>query len=126
MSAEGIHTDKKISEVRDWKRPSNVKEVLRFIGFPVYYRRLIKDYATLAAPLYVLASGDPKQKKWQAKGTPGPAKPFEMSNECQAAFEELKGKLTTAPVLGYPDYSLPFLLQTDASRDGLGANSRWC
>lgn len=122
VSSEGIQTDpEKTSKVREWKRPSNVKEVLRFLGFSGYYRRFIKGYATLAAPLYRLTSGDPKRKKRGVKESSVPAKPFEWTNECEAAFEALKDSLTTAPVLCYPNYSLPFLLQTDASRDGLGA-----
>ncbi len=55
------------------------------------------------------------------KGISGPAKPFEWSEECEKAFEALKERLITAPVLGYPNYSLPFVLQTDASGEGLGA-----
>ncbi len=122
VSAEGIHTDpEKISRVRDWKRPSNVKEVLGFVGFAGYYRRFINGYATLVAPLYRLTSGDPKKKKRGVRGTSGPAKPFEWSEECEKAFEALKERLITAPVLGYPNYSLPFVLQTDASGEGLGA-----
>lgn len=46
---------------------------------------------------------------------------FLWTQECQEAFQSLKVKLTNAPVLGYPDYSLPFILQTDASGEGLGA-----
>ncbi len=78
-------------------------------------------YATLVAPLYRLTSGDPKKKKRGMRGTSGPAKPFEWSEECEKAFEVLKERLITAPVLGYPNYSLPFVLQTDASGEGLGA-----
>lgn len=122
VSAEGIHTDpEKIGRVRDWKRPSSVKEVLGFIGFAGYYRRFIKGYATLAAPLYRLTSGYPKKKKRGVKGTSGTVKPFRWTDECERAFEALKERLTTAPVLCYPDFSLPFVLQTDASGEGLGA-----
>ncbi|KAI2655631.1 Retrovirus-related Pol polyprotein [Labeo rohita] len=78
----------------DWKRPSNVKEVLGFVGFAGYYRQYIKGYATLVAPLYRLNSGDPKKKKRGVKGTSGPAKPFEWSDGCKKAFEALKEKLT--------------------------------
>ncbi len=94
MSAEGIHTDpEKISRVRDWKRLSNVKEVLGFVGFAGYYRRFINGYATLVAPLYRLTSGDPKKKKRGVRGTSGPAKPFEWSEECEKAFKALKERL---------------------------------
>ena len=46
---------------------------------------------------------------------------FEWTQECQEAFETLKKKLTSAPVLGYPRFDAPFVLETDASIDGLGA-----
>lgn len=123
VSAEGIRTDpEKISTVADWKRPTNRKEVQQFLGFTGYYRRFVGGYAKLVAPLYRLTSGDPKKKKRGVKASPsGPPPQFHWTEECEAAFQGLKQKLTTAPVLAYPDYNLPFLLQTDASGEGLGA-----
>ncbi|KAF7661328.1 hypothetical protein LDENG_00264150 [Lucifuga dentata] len=109
VSAEGVHTDpEKVSKVREWPRPSNRREVLQFLGFAGYYRRLVEGYAKLAALLYRLTSGDPKRKILWTVG-------------CEEAFHSLKEKLTSAPLLGYPDYKLPFLLQIDASGEGLGA-----
>lgn len=81
----------------------------------------MRNYSTLAAPLYRLTSGDPKKKKRGGKKCAGPDPPFKWTNQCEEAFQTLKHKLSTAPVLGYPDYSLPFVLQTDASGSGLGA-----
>lgn len=122
VSADGIRTDpEKISRVKDWPRPTDRKEVLQFLGFAGYYRRYVKSYSSLAAPLYRLTSGDPRRKKRGAHRGPVSNQPFLWNAECEEAFQALKEKLTHAPVLGYPDYSLPFLLQTDASRDGLGA-----
>ena len=122
VSAEGIRTDpEKISRVRDWVRPTNRKEVLQFLGFAGYYRRYVKGYSSMAAPLYRLTSGDPRKKKRGAQKSPGPGQPFLWTTECEVVFQLLKEKLVDAPVLGYPDYSLPFLLQTDASGEGLGA-----
>ncbi|XP_070573509.1 uncharacterized protein [Ptychodera flava] len=121
VSRDGIETDpEKISKVTDWKRPTNAKEVLQFLGFSGYYRRFIKGYAAIAAPLYRLTTGDPRKKigKNTQKCKP---QPFLWTEECESSFNLLKKKLTTAPVLGYPDFSLPFVLQTDASIDGLGA-----
>lgn len=81
----------------------------------------MQGYSTLAAPLYRLTSGDPRKKKRGGKRSVDPDPPFLWTNECEEAFQSLKRKLMTAPILGYPDYSLPFLLQTDASGGGLGA-----
>lgn len=102
-------------------RPTNRNEVLQFLGFTGYYRRYVSVYCTVAAPLYPLTSGNPRRKKkGRNKGlTPDP--PFLWTVDCEKAFRTLKERLTTAPVLGYPDYSLPFVLQTDASGEGLGA-----
>uniref|UniRef100_A0A8P4KEB8 ribonuclease H n=1 Tax=Dicentrarchus labrax TaxID=13489 RepID=A0A8P4KEB8_DICLA len=122
VSAEGIRTDpEKISRVKDWVRPTNRKEVLQFLGFTGYYRRYVSGYSTLAAPLYRLTAGDPRKKRRGGKKSLGPDPPFVWTNECEEAFQSLREMLTTAPVLGYPDYSMPFVLQTDASGEGLGA-----
>ena len=122
VSANGIRTDpEKISKVKEWQTPTNRKEVLQFLGFAGYYRRYVKGYSSMAAPLYRLTSGDPRKKKRGAKKNVEPDQPFTWTTECEEAFQSLKEKLVGAPVLGYPDYSLPFLLQTDASREGLGA-----
>ena len=121
MSAEGIKTDpEKISRVKDWERPTNRKEVLQFLGFAGYYRRYVEGYSSIAASLYRLTSGDPR-KKIRGKKRLGPEPPFLWTTDCEKAFQSLRQKLTTAPVLAYPDYSQPFVLQTDASREGLGA-----
>ena len=80
----------------------------------------MKGYSSLAAPLYRLTSGDPRKKKRGAKKNPEPDQPFSWTSECEEAFQSLREKLVGAPVLGYPDYNLLFL-QTDASREGLGA-----
>lgn len=122
VSAEGVRTDpEKISRVRDWVRPTNRKEVLQFLGFAGYYRRYVSGYSALAAPLYRLTTGDPRKKKRGGKRSWTPEPPFLWTADCEHAFQALKERLTTAPVLGYPDYSLPFILQTDASGEGLGA-----
>lgn len=122
VSAEGIRTDpEKIGKVKDWRRPADRREVLQFLGFAGYYRRFVGGYAKLAAPLYRLTSGDPRKKR---RGTKAPSMPlpvFQWTEECESAFQALKEKLTTAPVLCFPDYNLPFILQTDASGEGLGA-----
>lgn len=103
---------------KDWERPTNCMEVLQFLGFVDYYRRYVKRYSNLAAPLFRLTSGDTRKKKRGPQKSPGPNHPLLWTAECEEAFQSLKEKLISAPVLGYSDYSQPFLLQTDAS--GMG------
>lgn len=81
----------------------------------------MEGYAKLAAPLYRLTSGDPKKRKRGKKMPSAAEPPLLWTGECMEAFCILKEKLTSAPLLGYPDYTLPFVLQTDASGEGLGA-----
>lgn len=66
VSPEGVRTEpEKIC--RDWLRPINRKEVLQFLGFAGYYKRYVKGYSTIAAPLHRLTSGDPRKKKEGAR-----------------------------------------------------------
>ena len=113
VSAEGVSTDpKKVEIVKQWPTPATVTHVRSFLGFVNYYRRFIKDFAKLAKPLYCLISGDNAQRK---------NKPVEWGPEAQQAFEQLIERCTTAPILAYADFSLPFQLHLDASGTGLGA-----
>ena len=103
----GIQTDpEKTDAIAKWPEPKNVRQVRQFIGLASWYRRFIKDFATLATPLTALT----KKKAAWAWG----------ENE-QRAFDALKTTLTTAPVLACPDFERQFVLQTDASTTGLGA-----
>ncbi len=107
VSEAGVSTDpSKIEVVKDWPVPIDVKQVRSFLGLSGYYRRFIKDFAKIAAPLHKLTR----------KGTL-----FEWSEKCQAAFETLKTALTTAPVLGYPSCDGQYTLDTDASHQAIGS-----
>ena len=77
-----------------------------------HYRRFIKNFAKIAAPLYDLTSGENKDKK---------SEPVTLSPEALEAFETLKQKCVQAPVLAFPDFQKTFLLETDASGKGLRA-----
>lgn len=115
VSRDGIKTDPaKIDAVKKWPVPKTVKEVRSFLGFTGYYRRFIEKYAAVAQPLFELLGG----KRSTKKSAP---KPFVWTDKCQKAFDDLRNKLTSAPVLAYPDFTKPFILQTDASLDGCGA-----
>ena len=117
ISAEGIRTEPdKIAAVAGWIRPSTLKELRRFLGFCSYYRRFVKGYANISAPLHKLVGELSSQKngKFTKIGDL-------WKSEHEMAFSQLKSVLTSAPILGYADFSQPFILETDASHNGLGA-----
>ncbi|WVZ80628.1 hypothetical protein U9M48_028087 [Paspalum notatum var. saurae] len=106
VSKGGIMVDpSKISSVMDWKVPEVVKEVRGFLGLAGYYRRFIESFSRIAKPMTSLLE----------KGVP-----FHWTKERQAAFDELKRRLTTAPVLTLPDLTKSFTVYCDASKEGLG------
>ncbi|KAL0161724.1 hypothetical protein M9458_045449, partial [Cirrhinus mrigala] len=119
VSAEGIATDpNKISAVKQWPVPTTLKALRSFLGFCGYYRRFVPGFSKIAGPLHDLVN--------QCLNEGPPAKVnqkviSEWNPECQAAFDVLKEKLTSAPVLGFADFTAPFILETDASNQGLGA-----
>lgn len=86
--------------------PTNVAEVRSFLGLCSYYRRFVPKFATIAVPLHQLT-----EKRAR----------FLWDEACQMAFDKLKQVLVSAAVLPYPDPTLPYLLDTDASADGVGA-----
>ena len=107
VSATGVSADpEKVEAVKNYPIPTDLKKLRSFLGLASYYRRFIAQFSTVAGPLHALTHKDT---------------PFEWSTACQSAFDTLKLLLTTAPVLAFPDFSQPFLLETDASGEGLGA-----
>ena len=123
LSSEGIAPNpKKVDKVKNWPKPSNPKEVHSFIGLASYYRRFIPNFAKIAGPLHALiVPASTKQKLKRGEVHKKDLPPFEWTEECQKSFDALKDALTSAPILAYPDYSKPFILETDASLKGLGA-----
>ena len=106
VSQDGVAPDPtKTDRVKMWPCPTNTQEVQRFLGFGNYYRKFIRDFATIAKPLYRLT---------EHRGI------FTWTQDCQEAFDILRLKLVTAPMLAYPDYTKPFILDTDASDVGMG------
>ncbi|KAI4898887.1 hypothetical protein NFI96_006930, partial [Prochilodus magdalenae] len=107
VSGAGVETDpKKTEAVRDWPTPRDAKMVRSFVGLASYYRRFIRGFADIAAPLHHLTK---------------PGVRFCWSDEAEQAFQELKRRLCNTPVLAYPNLSVGFIVDTDASDRGLGA-----
>ncbi|KAF7640779.1 hypothetical protein LDENG_00014940, partial [Lucifuga dentata] len=93
ISPGALHMDPpKVQAVTDWPTPTSRKELQRFLGFANFYRRFIRNYSSIAAPLNLLTS-----------------------------FQELKQRFTTAPILIQPDSSRQFIVEVDASNLGVGA-----
>jgi hypothetical protein len=101
VTTEGIEVDpEKTAVIAKWERPLTVKGVQSFLGFCNFYRRFIKDYSRIAKPLTRLTRVD-VSFRWDA--------------DCQSAFDELKRRLTSAPILRHYRPDLPTRIETDAS-----------
>lgn len=94
-----------IAPILEYPVPKCAKDVRRLFGMASWYRRFVSNFATITAPLTDVVK----------KG-----KVFRWTPEAAAAFEQLKKILVSAPVLASPDYSKPFVIQTDASDVGIG------
>ena len=123
LSADGVSPNpEKVAKIKDWPTPKTPKEVHSFVGLASYYCRFIPNFAKWAGPLHALivpASFKQKIRRGEMKKSDLPE--FQWTPACQEGFDQLKKALTEAPVLAYPDYSKPFILETDASLKGLGA-----
>ena len=107
ISGEGIRTSPSKTEVvATWPVPTKVTELRSFIGLCSYYKRFIKDFAKTAKPLHALT---------------GKYARFHWTPECQAAFDELKHKMITAPVVAFPRDDDTYILDCDASLESIGA-----
>ena len=109
IGADGIRVDpKKVYAVQDWPKPKDVSHLRSFLGLANYFRRFMKNYSTVVAPLTsLLRKGKTVKDDW--------------NEACDTAFDTVKRMLTTAPVLKAPDFTKPFEVHTDASIEGLGA-----
>jgi hypothetical protein len=106
ISAEGVAVDPaKVEAVLNWKQPKSVADIRSFLGLAGYYRRFIEDFSRIARPMTQLIKKENK---------------FVWSEACENSFQELKKRLTTAPVLTLPDIRKDFEIYCDASKQGLG------
>jgi hypothetical protein len=88
ISKDGILVDpKKVEAIVDWERPKDVREIRSFLGLVGYYRRFTEGFSKISLPMTRLTQ----------KGAT-----FEWTTECEDSFQELKRRLTTAPVLTLP------------------------
>jgi len=107
VSDIGIATDpEKVKAIQEFPTPRNVKSLRSFLGLASWYRRFVDKFATVSRPLTKLLK---KDLRWF------------WNPEQEAAFKELKRLLSSTPVLTCPDFSQQFVLQVDASNEGLGA-----
>ena len=98
--------ESKVAKVQEWPPPTNVTKVCKFLGFTGYYRYFIKNYSMIVRPLLQLTR----------KTTP-----WHWEDAQQQAFQELKDKMCSKPVLHQPNFKKPFFVATDASAYGVGA-----
>ena len=107
VSYKGVACDPtKIEAVARWSPPRTARQVRTFVGTVGYYKRFIKDFAEICRPLYNLTK---------------PSVKFEWSPECEEAFQTLKDRLVSAPIMSYPRDEGQYILDTDASGFAIGA-----
>jgi hypothetical protein len=106
ISARRVSVDPgKVKDVLNWMPPTTASDVQSFLGLAGYYCRFIKDFSKIAKPMMKLLEKN---------------KAFEWIVECQASFQELRKRLTLAPVLVLPDLTKKFDIYCDTSRRELG------
>ena len=102
LTTEGVAVNpEKVKAVSNWQQPTNVNEIRSFLGLAGYYRRFIEGFSKIARPMTELLK---KKKK------------FVWTKSCERSFQELKRRLTTAPVLTLLDIHRNFVIYCDASR----------
>ena len=106
VSASGVSVDpEKVEAIMSWERPKSIFEIHSFLGLAGYYRRFTKDFSRLAAPMTRLTWKEVK---------------FEWNDLCERAFQQLKKRLTSIPILIVPKRGQRYTIYCDTSKDGLG------
>ena len=105
VSHEGVKVyPNKIKAIKEWKIPTSIKHLRGLLGWTGYYRRFVKNYGRIAAPLTTLLKKDA----------------FSWTPEATKAFKHLKEAMCKAPVLATPDFTKTFIVECDASGNGIG------
>jgi hypothetical protein len=105
VGKDGVRVDpKKIESMQDWPHPKTLKILRGFLGLTGYYRKFVKNYGNIAAPLTALLKNNS----------------FTWSPTTSQAFQTLKMAMCTTLVLALPDFTNTFVLECDASRKGIG------
>ncbi|KAL0180227.1 hypothetical protein M9458_025669, partial [Cirrhinus mrigala] len=108
ISSEGVAMDeRKVEAVLNWPRPSTLRELQRFLGFANFYRRFIRNFSTVAAPLTAMVKKGSSRLTWPQAAL--------------QAYGELRQRFSSAPILHHPDPERPFVVEVDASSTGVGA-----
>lgn len=102
-SVQPVH--EKVLVVQQWPRPTSLRDLRGFLGLRRFYQHFIKGYATIATPLIHILT----------------LEQFDWTSVAYFAFLTLKDAVSTAPVLGLPNFSFPFTLETDALGSGMAA-----
>ena len=113
VSKDGVWpSNSNLKAIAECVPPQTYTEVHAFLGLLVHYRRFINGFTCIAQPLneHLAGEGANRKSEWVL-----------LSEDALRAFKALKQACMTAPVLAFADYTKPFLLETDASKDGLGA-----
>jgi hypothetical protein len=106
VTPQGIEVDQaKVEAIQGWPIPKTITQVWSFLGLAGFYRRFVKDFSTIAAPLNALTKKEV---------------PFSWGTTQENAFTMSKDKLTHAPLLQLPDFNKTFEVECDASGIGLG------
>ena len=112
ISQRGIETDpEKTKKIREWECPKTMKDLVTFLGFASYYRKFVQNFSIIAAPLENIVKRDKISKNQQIQWNTG----------MQDSFHNIKEQLCNAPVLMCPIRNCTFVLDTDASKFGIGA-----
>jgi hypothetical protein len=106
IGAKGVQVhQEKIKTIREWPTPKTLTELRGFLGLCTYYRKFVKGFSQLCAPLTDLTK----------KGS------FKWNDEAQVTMEKMKEVMSTCPAVALPDFGIPFTLECDASGEGIGA-----
>jgi len=106
LSEKGVSASPDVTAVRQYPVPKNVKDVMAFLGLASFDRKLVPNFAEMAKPLTALSRKD---------------RQFTLGPQQQQTFQSMKRRLCTTPVLAYPNFEVPFILTTDASKVAIAA-----